>query len=403
MIPHDLEHKVVLKYKEDGWTFRRIAKEYRIHVTTVKRILSGRGFLAEVLQSHNKGMIVPFIPFIRQTFEKHPKMAASCLWQLCRDRGYKGGPDHFRAQVRYLRPTKLPEAYLALNVLPGEEAQVDWGCFGKVMVGQAERRLSCFVMVLSWSRKLHIEFFYDQKLHSFLEGHNNAFKRFGGVPKVILYDNLKSVVLERDGDAIRFNPEFMDYVQTVRFEPRPVGVRKGNEKGRVERAIRYVRDNFFAGREFRNLEDLNEQAEKWITQYSDERRCPQDGSLSVAQAHAIERDNLMKVIELPPPESVNIARVRKTPYITVDGNEYSVPSRFVTKQVAVRLSRDWLRVYYNGEKIAEHSRCYNKRCRIEELSHIEELRKYKALAGESSTKNTRIRYFTCSCCFSGKI
>ena len=114
-----------------------------------------------------------------------------------------------------------------------------------------------FVMVLSWSRKIFLRFYLNQQLANFLRGHVAAFEQWQGLPKVLLYDNLKSAVLERQGDAILFNPQLLAFAGHYHFEARPVAVYRGNEKGRVERAIRYIRNNFFAAREFCDLDDLN--------------------------------------------------------------------------------------------------------------------------------------------------
>ncbi|HEY3494901.1 MAG TPA: IS21 family transposase, partial [Polyangiaceae bacterium] len=126
--------------------------------------------------------------------------------------------------------------------LPGEQGQVDWGHFGKVQIGAATRTLWAFVMVLSWSRHIFLRFYLSAAMPSFLRGHVDAFRFFGGVPRVLLYDNLKSAVLERVGQAIRFHPTLLELSAHYLYEPRPVAPARGNEKGRVERAIRYVRD-----------------------------------------------------------------------------------------------------------------------------------------------------------------
>ena len=144
--------------------------------------------------------------------------------------------------------------------MPGEQAQVDWAHFGKLQVGRAVRPLWAFVMVLSYSRRPFVRFFPGASMPFFLRGHAEAFAEFGGVPRVLLYDNLKSAVLERHGDAIRFNPTLLELAAHYRFEPRPVAIARGNEKGRVERAIRYVREAFFEARTYADLADLNRQA-----------------------------------------------------------------------------------------------------------------------------------------------
>ena len=140
------------------------------------------------------------MPFIIDTLKAYPRLCASRLYEMVKQRGYPGQPDHFRHVVARYRPRKPAEAYLRLKTLPGEQAQVDWGHFGKIRIGLAERVLMAFVMVLSWSRKIFLRFFLDQKTHSFLRGHVAAFAAFKGCPRVALYDNLKSAVLERRGD-----------------------------------------------------------------------------------------------------------------------------------------------------------------------------------------------------------
>ena len=206
-----------------------------------------------------------YLPFIRETLAKFPTLTASRLFAMVRERGYPGRPDHFRHLIACHRPRRPAEAYLRLRSLPGEQAQVDWGHFGHLQIGRARRPLMAFVMVLSHSRQIFLRFFLDARMESFLRGHVAAFTAWGGVPRVLLYDNLKSAVLERRGDAIRFHPTLLNFAGHYRFEPRPVAVARGNEKGRVERAIGYIRLAFFAARSFTDLDDLNAQAEHWCS------------------------------------------------------------------------------------------------------------------------------------------
>jgi transposase len=134
---------------------------------------------AEQLRS---SMLDPYLGFIRQTLEAHPRLCATRLEQMLRDRGYRGSVEHLRRVVARLRPQQQ-EAFLRLQVFAGEQAQVDWASFGTVMVGRAKRALSCFVMTLSWSRALYLEFFFDQTMENFLRGHVNAFRSFPDLPE----------------------------------------------------------------------------------------------------------------------------------------------------------------------------------------------------------------------------
>ena len=208
---------------------------------------------------------------------------------MVKARGYTGGPDHFRHRIAQLRPRRPRKAYLRLRTLAGEQAQVDWAHFGKLTIGRAERPLMAFVLVLSYSRYPFVRFYLGASLANLIRGHVEAFSVLGGTAKVLLYDNMKSVVLERRGDAIRFHPTLLELAAHYRFEPRPVAPARGNEKGRVERLIRFVRGSFFQARRFRDLDDLNVQADQWCHTRAAERPCPEDPQRTVADLFAEER------------------------------------------------------------------------------------------------------------------
>lgn len=178
-----------------------------------------------------------------------------------------------------------------------ELTQVDWGSFGKIRVGRGERFLSCFVMVLAWSRATFARFTLDQTLESFTRCHVEAFNRFRGAPRTVLYDNLKSVVLERQGSLIRFHPRILELAGHYHFAPTPVGVARGNEKPRVERRIRDIRESFFAAREFSSLSVLNQQLDDWLERVVHSRLVPGDDSRTVAGALDEERERLLPLPE----------------------------------------------------------------------------------------------------------
>src|SRR2546425_13375736 len=205
---------------------------------------------------------------------------------MLRSRGSPGSVIPLRRYVRTVRPAARTEAYLRLQTLPGEQGQVDWGSFGKVAVGHTQRTLSCFVLVLSWSRAVYARFALDQTLESFLRGHVEAFTALGGVPRTLLYDNLKSVVLERVGDHIRFHPRLLELAGHYHFAPQPCAPYRGNEKGKVERMIQYLRHSFFAARRFASLNDLNAQLATWIAETAHARSVPGTAGRVVRDAWA---------------------------------------------------------------------------------------------------------------------
>ena len=338
-ISAEVEANILRYYYAEKWRVGTIARQLGIHHSVVSRVLSQAGVPKTVLISKTSA-IHPFLPFIIDTLKKFPNLTARRLYDMVCERGYDGGPDHFRHLIALHRPRPCAEAYLRLRTLPGEQAQVDWGHFGHLMIGKAKRPLVAFVMVLSFSRKIFLRFYLNQQMSNFLRGHEAAFNTWQGVPRVLLYDNLKSAVLERQGDAIRFHPTLLDFSAHYRYEPRPVAVARGNEKGRVERAIRYVRDNFFAAREWKDLEDLNAQAMSWCDGPASHRPCPEDQCLSVRAAFDQEQPKLISLPDNPySTDEREEVSVGKTPYVRFDLNDYSVPHTAVRRTLTVLWER----------------------------------------------------------------
>ena len=208
-IAQELEAQILRYYHAEKWRIGTIAQQLGLHHGTVQRVLAQAG-LPRTGSGQRPSQLDPYLPFVRETLAKFPTLTASRLYQMVRERGYSGGPDHFRHLIALHRPQPKAEAYLRLRTLPGEQAQVDWGHFGHLMIGRARRTLMAFVMVLSYSRQIFLRFFLDARMASFLRGHEAAFQAWGGLPRVLLYDNLKSAVLERQGEAIRFHPVAAD-------------------------------------------------------------------------------------------------------------------------------------------------------------------------------------------------
>jgi len=378
-ITPEQEAQVLRYHHVEKWRIGTIARQLHLHHYSVERVLRQAG-LPRIGKSRHS-IIDSYLPFVRETLTRFPTLTASRLYVMCKERGYTGGPSHFRCLVSHHRPRPAAEAYLRLVTLPGEQAQVDWGHFGHLEIGRARRPLMAFVMVLSWSRRIYLRFFLDAKMENFLRGHVGAFEAFGGLPRVLLYDNLKSAVLERQGDAIRFHPTILDFAGHYRYEPRPVAVARGNEKGRVERAIRYIRDAFFAARTFVDLADLNSQAEAWCLGLADDRPCPQDKTMTVREAFIQEHPRLLALPANPyvTDERVPVS-IGKTPYARFDLNDYSVPHTQVRKTLTVVADPERVRILDGVLVVASHSRSYDKGKQIEEPAHIEKLIERKAQA-----------------------
>jgi hypothetical protein len=188
-------------------------------------------------------------------------------------------------------------------------------------------------------------------------------------------------VLERQGDAIRCHPTRLEFAAHYRFEPRPVAVARGNEKGRVERAIRSVREGFFAARTWRDLGDLNAQAKAWCLGQAGDRPCPEDRSISVRAAFAQEQPKLLALPDNPfPTDEREEVHVGKTPYVRFDCNDSSIPPPYVQRMLSVLASPSTVRVLDGAEVIATHARSYDKGQQVEDPAHIAELTALKRQA-----------------------
>ena len=369
----ETEAQILRYHHAERWPVGTIARQLYLHRDSVARVLAQAG-LPAIKQIHRPSAIDPYLPFILETLAQFPRLRASRLYAMVKDRGYPGRPDHFRHLIAHHRPRPKSEAFLRLRTLPGEQMQVDWGHFGHLDIGRARRPLMAFVTVLSWSRQIFLRFYLGAHMENFLRGHVAAFEAWGGIPRVALYDNLKSAVLERQGTIIRFNPTLLALAGHYRFEPRPVAVARGNEKGRVERSIRYIRDAFFAGRSFTDLADLNAQADAWVVAQAGERRCPEDEMLSVSQAFAQERDRLLELPGNPfPSDEIKVISAGKTPYVRFDLNDYSIPHTCVSRSLTVSATPDQVRILEGLAVIATHRRSYDRLQQIEIPGHIEAL------------------------------
>lgn len=355
----------------EHWPIGTIADALGVHHETVSRALNRDRGIHPGPQIR-PSRLDPYKAFIATTLEQYPRLRATRLFAMLRERDYPGSVVQVRRYVRTVRPAARAEAYFRLETLPAEQGQVDWGNFGAIQIGHARRVLSCFVLVLSWSRAVYARFALDQTLESFLRGHVEAFAALGGVPRTLLYDNLKSVVLERFGEHIRFHPRLLELAGHYHFAPQPCAVARGNEKGRVERMIQYLRHAFFAARPFTSIDALNAQLAQWITDTAHQRPVPGDPTgRRVADALDEERPRLLPLPEHPfACDLVRAAVSGKTPYLRFDSNDYSIPHTLIRRPLTLVASEPEVRILDGTTEVARHLRSYDRGQRIEAEAHL---------------------------------
>jgi len=383
MIAPELVAKIRNLFFAEHWKIGTIATQLGLHRDTVRSALETDRF-NRPRQDRAQRKTDPYLEFIQQTLKQYPRLRATRIFHMIRDRGYEGGSSQLRRLVASLRPV-VSEPFLQLRTFPGEQAQADWAHFGKVRIGRALRTLSCFVITLSYSRALALSFFFDQSLESMLRAHVEAFSQFHGCTRVVLYDNMRSVVLARLGDEIQFHPRLLELAAHYHFAPRPCRPARGNEKGRVERVIRFIRDSFFAARPFTTLDDFNRQAQIWRDQVAHQRRWPQDDSRTVEDAFREEQPRLLPL----PTHAFEADRLipihsGKTIYVRFDLNDYSIPPSAIGRALNLLASPCLIRILDGATEIARHCRSWDRHQVIEDPAHRQALLEEKRRALGSS-------------------
>ena len=348
-------------------TLGQIATKLHLHHRTVATWAGMLHYEARKKVARSS-LLDPFKGQVTRLLDTHPFSAQQVLQRL-REAGYDGGYTTVKDYVRLIRPKHRP-AFLKLAFAPGEAAQVDWGSWGTIGVGKTRRQLSFFVMVLCHSRLMYLEFFVSQSMEHFLAAHEHAFAAFNAVPARIMIDNLKTGVLEHlAGCEPVFNQRYLDYSRHCGFTISACNVASGNEKGRVENGVGYVKKNFLNGLELTDFNAINPAAQLWLDSvanvriHGETRERPID-LFEQEKAHLRPRNPATYDIA-----RISTARVSKQFRVAFDANHYSVPVHYVGIVVTLKAYPDRLCIYHAEQLIARHERCYDRHQDIENPDH----------------------------------
>jgi len=367
MISYETFCQIKDDHQRQGLTVTQIAAARGLHRHTVTQWLA-RAHYRACQRRPRASQLDPFKADIVRWLQGHRLSAVQVLQRL-REQGYTGGYTIVSDYVRHIRPHH-PPAYLTLAFAPGECAQVDWGSYGTIPVGSTTRKLSFFVMVLCYSRLMYLEFTLTQTLEQFLACHENAFRAFGGVPKNLMIDNLRSAVLEHHpGQPAVFHPRYRELAAHFGFTIKPCGVRKANEKGRVENGVGYVKKNFLNGRELGPFPALNPAARHWLDTVANVRVHGATHQRPVDRRQ--EEQAQLLALPAPPFDAAVIKTVRASNQFRVsfDANRYSVPAAYASTRVTLKVYPDRLCLYHGEQLIARHTRCYDRHQDIEDPDH----------------------------------
>ncbi len=360
----------VLRRLAMGQSHRRIAQDLDMARNTVRRYAANAqasgvlplgdddfGDLAELAKKVGwpvgsgrvrPSLVDPFAPVVKQLAEQ--AVEAKAIWQiLCKDHGFSGS---YQSVRRFIQRTASPsdDAVCRIETPPGEQAQVDFGYAGTVLgIDGKQRRVWAFVMTLSWSRHQYVEFVYDQKIGTWIDCHRHAFEWFGGVPRTVVIDNLKSAVLKASlhdpvvGEAYRHLARHYGFVISI---CRP---RTPRHKGKVENGVHYVKRNFLAGRQFADLQSMNDSVREWAMETAGTRT---HGTTKQQPLERFEHE-LGALKPLPAdawePLTACEAKVHRDCHVVVHGAYYSVGAEHIGKKVQIHIGPRLVEIYdYDG-------------------------------------------------------
>ena len=366
-----MEKTMIRNLHGQGMTISAIARQTGMDRKTVRKVLAEPDTPAMERKASLPSLLDPYKEYVRGRLEV-ADFTVQRLFQDIQAQGYAGSYNLVKRFVAPLREERHRQAEVRFETQPGHQAQVDWAAFGHLKVDGVRKALSCFSMVLGYSRYQYIEFTFGRNLASFLACHVHAFEYFGGVPEELLYDNLKTAVLSHVDGTVEWQPTFADFAAYYGFVPRACRPYRPKTKGKVERPFPYIRSNFFLGRSFDGLDELNRQARHWLDHIAHVRI---HGTTHERPVDRFKGERA-RLHALPAKAYHTLETVYRTAtrdcVISYGGNFYSVPARHAGRRhLRVEVSSTELAIYHNTEPIARHRICQGRHHRIMDPKHLE--------------------------------
>jgi transposase len=356
-------------YFAEHWKRGTIAAQLGVHFDVVVRVLGSFGPKTGSPRPDAR-VLEPYMPFVDETLTRYPRLVATRIQDMLVERGYEGSLRTLRRYVHEARPVPRNEVFLRVETLPGEQAQVDWAHVGSLPVPGGHRALWAFVMVLAYSRAMWAELVVDLGVDSLCRSLVRAVAFFGGCTRQWLFDNPKTVVLERAGDAIRFHPTLLDLASRLHVQPRLCAPRKPQEKGKVERAIRFLKERFFAARSVHSVAHGNAQLAEFFATIAHPRPHPRWPERCVADVFDEERPRLLALPDpLPQTDSVGPIEADKTAFVRLDTNRYSVPDLYARRVLTLVADDRLVRLVDGDDEVARHERCWGRHQTLELREH----------------------------------
>lgn len=390
-VSRETEAEIRRLFFAEHWKRGTIAAQLGVHPDVVVRVVGSLG-PAPRCNEPTMTLIEPFAAFVDETLTTYPRLVATRLFDMVRERGYTGSIRTLRKYVQANRPRPKVEASLRMQTLPGEQAQIDWAHVGELPVTGGRRALWVFLMVLAYSRAVFAELVLSLDAHSLRRSLLRAGAFFGGSTRQWLFDNPKTVVLERNGDAVRFHPLLLDVAAQLHVQPRLCAPRRPQEKGGVERAVRYFKERFFAARSFHSIAHGNAQLREFIDTIAHARPHPIWPERSVADVFADERRRLLSLPDpMPSTDHVAPSAVDQRGFVRLDTNRYSVPHTHAGGSLTLVASDTELHWLDGDTIVARHERCWGRNQWFERPEHRQALVQEKRAARDLKGRD-RLRF-----------
>ena len=344
---------MILELHRQGVGISAIARRVELDRKTVRR------YIAQGLEPPTYGprrtrasQLQAFEPYLRQRLAAFPQLTGRRLRRELRELGYRGGYTILTDLLREIRPNEVAPFEVRFETPPGRQAQVDFAHFRAVFTDEPgiERIIWLFSLVLGHSRMLWGRFVLHQDLQTLLRCHTAAFEALGGVPEQILYDRMRTVFHREDPDTnhIVYNRTLLAFASHYGYLPKACKAYRAKTKGKVERPFRYIREDFFLGRSFRNLDDLNAQFRQWLDQVANVRIHATTRRV-VAEHFSEERPALQPLTAGAFQAVLRLERrITRDGMVSVDGNLYSVPNSARRRMVEVHSTANEVRILEDG-------------------------------------------------------
>ena len=370
VMPAEVES--ILALHAAGWPLKAIVRELGYSRNTVRRYIAAGGFV-EYRNPVRPGVLQGLEGWLEAQFRQHRGNAEVVRQELLSQRQIQVSLRTVeRAVAAWRRELAIQSrATSRYETDPGEQAQIDFGERG-VVIGGTVTKVHLFVLILGHSRRIYVEAFPDQKLSSWLKGMENAFRRFGGVPRTVLTDNAKALVLSHDvhNREVVYNTAFIAFSRHWNFAPKSCAPYRARTKGKVESAVGYVKHNAVAGREFGDWEDLENHLAWWMDAVADRRGLQELGATPL-ERFVEERAALKPVADRPDflRERELVRKVHSDLCVEVDNNHYSVPWKNIGDSVSVGIRNGQVIVSHAGREIARHEQAPGRGARILDARH----------------------------------